>query len=485
MADHSRVVRLGSVITGRPETELEARLERASVSVGLDLAVPGVELAADTLLRMLRRMPGMVVLDPTNLERRAVDRFVERAAEIDPTRPIAVRPARESDSRIHLAGRAPDGDARGLPEQHGYLLDTRGPALRQRAGASALGSILCACALAAEAFKSAAAVVEPRGRRSPRTAFCPVTLTSDPALAPPLPERWEVRAMLLGLGAIGTGSALVLSEMPIEGEVDLVDPQRYGDENAATYSLGGAEEASAHPWKTSVVARALPRFTTRAHHCFASQLPALIDRGELAWPPILLTGLDKPQARREAQRVWPDILIDGATGDTMVGIHVVHGPGQPCVDCFFPERQVAGPPAAADLSDLTGLPRELLVQGEHILSEADLVGVSPAHRTQLASQVGKPVCGLASALGLTALPDEGYQPAVPFVALSASALVVARLVAQSTGVEPAANFVQYDALVGPICRTVEVRQPRGSCDCVTHATIVRRVRDLRGGMRRA
>ncbi len=479
MADHSRILRLGSAITGRPESALEARLESASVSVGLDPTVPGVELAADTLLRVLRRMPGTVVLDPGGLERRVIDRFADRVAEIDPSRPLGVRLAGESDCRIRLAGHASEGDLRAIPERHGYILDTRGPALRQTAGSSALGSVLCACALAAEAFKAAAGVVGSRGRRSARTAFCPVTLTSDPASAPPLPERWQIRAMLVGLGAIGTGSALIISELPLEGEADLVDPQRYGDENVATYSLGGAEDGREHPWKTSVVARALTRFTTRSHHIAAADLPALIDDGEVPWPSTLLTGLDKAQVRREAQRLWPDALFDGATGDTMVGLHAVHGAGQPCLGCFLPERDVPSAEVGADLAALTGLPRELLVQGEHILSEADLVAVPDGKRTVLRPQVGKPVCGLASSLGLSALPDEGYQPAVPFVALSASALVVGRLVADATGVEPAANFVQYDALAGPTWRTVEVRRARGDCDCVTRETLIKRVRDLR------
>ena len=90
---------------------------------------------------------------------------------------------------------------------------------------------------------------------------------------------------------------------------------------------------------------ALRRFDVISFRGPVEQLPAAVDSGAVPWFRTVLTALDSADARREAQRLWPDRLIDAATGDTMLGIHDhKHGVG-PCLICFFPpERSGAAPP---------------------------------------------------------------------------------------------------------------------------------------------
>lgn len=77
----------------------------------------------------------------------------------------------------------------------------------------------------------------------------------------------------------------------------------------------------------------------------------------------MLTALDTAAARRDAQRLWPDRLIDAGTGDTMLGIHDhEHGCG-PCLICLFPTDRF-GPSTAGRLAEVTGLPVERAMRGD-------------------------------------------------------------------------------------------------------------------------
>lgn len=478
MTDHTRSLLLASTITGENGSQLEARLEGASVVITVDPAVPGATDVAHALVGLQRRLPGQIAIDPTGLDRATIDAVIEVGATIDPDRSVSVRRPTADDITVAIAAVAPDGMLRAVPDLHGARLARVG-FLRQSRVPSGLGVHSTAAAIAGEVFKAAARIQGPRARQLDRWSFCPVLLSDDPGQGPTLPPDWRLYGMLLGLGAIGTATAKILAAMPVEGQLDLVDPQRFAPENVGTYALGGVREAVEQPNKTVLVGAALRSFATRHHQSYAADLPALVDQGGLAWPMYLLTGLDSPAARRDAQRLWPDVLIDGGTGDTMIGLHVAHEAGRPCMACFFPDRGVPVRPVAADLAAATTLPRELLVQGQRLLGEEDLLLADEDRRAKLRQHVGKPICGLASAYGLTDLPDEGYRPAVPFVAMAAAVLVVGRLVAIVTGAEPAANFVQYDTLVGADLRTADRRRGRPGCDCDTRRAIVGRVRAMR------
>jgi hypothetical protein len=466
------------MITGETRSQLEGRLEAARVVITVDPLLPGAIEVAHGLVGLQRRLPGQIAIDPAGLDSATIDAVIEVGALIDPDRLVSVRRPTADDITVAIASVAPDGVLHAVPDLHGARLARVG-SLRQSRVPSGLGVHSTAAAIAGEVFKAAARVRGPRARQPDRWSFCPVLLSDDPGQGPTLPPVWRLDGMLLGLGAIGTATAKILAAMPVEGQLDLVDPQRFAPENVGTYALGGVRDAVEQPNKTELVATALRSFATRQHQAYAADLPALVDQGRLAWPRYLLTGLDSPAARRDAQRLWPDVLVDGGTGDTMVGLHVAHEAGCPCMACFFPERSVPVRPVAADLAAVTTLPRELLVQGQRLLGEEDLLFADEDRRAELRQHVGKPICGLASAYGLTDLPDEGYRPAVPFVAMAAAVLVVGRLVAIATGAEPAANFVQYDALVGPDQRTADRRHGRPGCDCDRHRAIVERVRAMR------
>jgi hypothetical protein len=477
MFDHSRAVRLGHRTTGETESALASRLAAHGVSVAIDAGIPGTLTTGKVLLSTLARLPGGLSLDRGTLSRREIETLLGAVAEIHPDRTVEVRGARPAELRVDV-GPGMRGGIHGVPVGHGYRIGWSTLA-RCHSGppVSGLGSVSAAAALAGEVFKVAAGVTGIRGQLPRSRSFCPVSLTARPEDGPDLPEGWHLEGALAGVGAIGTGIALILSFLPIGGALLLIDRQMIAIENLGTYSLGGLADVEASRQKTAVAARVLSNFSTCCFDGDVAALPARIDAGLERWPRTILAGLDSPEARRDLQQVWPDLLIDGATGDTMAGLHEIVGPGQPCMECLFPPTIRSS--AAEALASATGLPVDIAAQGSLLLRHEHLDGLAPDRQDRLRPYVGREICGLARPFGLTDLDDEDYQPAVPFVSLTAATLVVGRLIARAVGRRPRTNVAQFDVLAGPQLISRMHRRAVAGCRCEVRRSTIATVRALR------
>jgi len=479
--EHSRALLLGSQASSYDQLKLKDRQENALTSLRLDPSIAGATLTARVVLTTLRRLPGKLALDRTGLDGDLVAELTAAASAIDSTRPVTVIDGPSLDATVQLdiglAGEhgfiraVPDGFGAQLANDHEVELFIGQPA-------NALGSVLAAALAAAEAFKHI--VVDKEARRSihGHIAFCPVSLTVD-ASTTAAGQLSPLDIAVVGNGAIGTALGLILSELRLGGRVVLCDPEPYGPENRGTYSLGGEREGREQPAKVDVVGDALEAagYEVVRVRGKSTDLIELIDCGECAPPRILLNGLDTAAARRETQLLWPDHILDGATGDTSVGFtHAA--PAGPCLRCFFPEP-AGGPDPVQQLATETGLPASLLKRGDEALTENDLARLTPDQRERLKPYVGRPVCGLADALGLTDADVDGYLPSVPFVSQMAACLVVGRLVALLSASDMEANFFQFDAFHGPLFAEGETRNPDARCYCQTRASVVERVRGKR------
>jgi hypothetical protein len=478
--EHSRSLRLAEGVSGMDAEGLAAHLEAQRIVVSLERRIPHGPLAARVLVSTLRRLPGELILDAHELKDADVERLTAAADAVDPDRPLNVaRRPQGADMYLHVGPNAPAPGIRLLPDGHGAQLvadPTRG--LCRPEPASALGAVTAAALGAAEAFKGVAYVRADRQRPQPYLRFCPVTLGADPRAAAALVHRHEIAVTLVGLGAVGTAIALIISELDFTGTVVLCDPERYEPENRGTYSLGSAADATSRPWKVDLAARTLARFNSRRFRGTAAELMTTIDAGRLPWTRLLLAGLDSRAARHDAQRLWPDHLIDAATSDTSLGLHLGR-PGGACLMCFLPARR-EGPSAPARHAAALGLPAALLGDGNHVLTAADLRDLDPEGKARLRPHLGKPVCGLARAVGLTELEPGGYRPAVPFVSQLAACLAVGRALAiEGNARLTDTNFVQFDALVGPRTAVIEARRPRSACSCQQRAETISRVRASR------
>lgn len=472
-SDYSRALLLASTATG-VEGDLRDHLEQQVVTVSC-APDPGCIRAARILLTVLRRLPLVLAFDEAGVPEEDVRAIRAAVIAVDPERPLRASPP-GGGTCVHIGFGAAPGVLLVVPSQHGAHI-VRDGRLVDALPASPLGSCVAAAMAAAEVFKEVVSVRTERRQDPQHAAFCPVTMSNRPEDAPALPLPFEFSGALVGLGAIGSATAMILGELGTAGDIDLVDRQRFGIENVATYSLGGVEDADAAVWKTQLAERALTRARCRRFDDGVEKYVEGVQAGAIDAPNVVLAGLDSVEARHETQRLWPDLLIDGGTGDTMLGVHVVRDGGRPCMQCFVRPRAAAS--AYVRLSEFTGLPIAKLRDGDAVLSEEDLAGTTSEQRARLSPHLGRKICGLADAVGLTDIASDGYQPSVAFVALGAACLVVGRLVAETLGFRSPLNFVQYDALVGVDARTMDERNPDPNCYCSERALTIHRVRERR------
>lgn len=479
--EHSRGLLLATRVS-RERANLAETLETSSVCVSLDPDLPASLLTTRVLLTTLRRGPGRLLLCRSGLSGKDVDGLVNSVQAVDPDRPLQVVDGAGNNATVQLhVGLTAGVGVRIVPEGYGaHIVGQPSLTIQPRRPGNALGAVYAAALGAGEAFKRTARVVSGRRVMHRHLQFCPFSLSSDLGAAPDLPDALQLDLGLIGVGAIGTGIVLVLDALAAEGRLLAVDYQRFASENRGTYSLGGAADVRLRPWKVDIAAAALPRFEVIPFRERVEDLIAAVDDGSVPWPRIVLTALDSAEARRAAQRLWPDHIIDAGTGDTMLGLHhCAHGTGR-CLNCFFPvDRE--GPSAAAQLAGATGLSVERAMRGDDPLTQEDLEAISDDQRKVLLPHLGKPVCGLAQALGLTELEGAGYLPSIPFVSLQAACLAVGQLLALTLGARSQPNMVQYDALCGPQNAYCDVLAPRPGCICSERSRSIALTREARLG----
>lgn len=468
----SRTVRLAARAAGASESELEQRLSRAAVHVSIDPRLPGAIQCAEVLITTLQRGLGTVSLDPDGLSCLDVERLEHAANAIRPERPVRIGPAAPSAAEIAIG--AVPGEICVVPDAHGGHLSRRGVPEQHR-GPTMLGIVFTASLAAAETFKQAAAIRADHYVRHQRLDFCPVTLGGDVARAPLPDASWEPIVTLAGVGAIGSAHALILGGLANAGAAVLIDRQVYAPENLGTYSLGDSADVIAETPKVTLAERALAGWR---HHPHTEDIAAAIDRIDrrhLPWTPTVLAGLDNRPARRDAQRIQADRLIDAATGDTVVGLRDTRSDG-PCLACMLP---LPAGPSPIDALVALGIPAELARAPGNAVVDGGIIAAAsdPRARAILTAQIGAPICGVLRAAGLSDVDAGDYMPSVPFVSQQAACLGVGRLVAIATGVDAQLpNFVQYDVLLGPVHAVRQRRVATPGCACQRRAVIIDQVR---------
>jgi hypothetical protein len=471
-AEQSRTIRAAAKASGARESELEETLNATTVHLRVQPSLPGALVTVYLLAATLLRGPSRLTIDERDLNVSELTPLHQLAVSLRPKQQLQV--SRPTKGAIEIAIGNRPSEIRVIPDGHGARLHRQGTPV-QRFPPSILGAVLASAFAAGEAFKDAAGISDKRATRHTQLAFCPVTLSPNLDLVPPIPADWEPVLTLAGIGAIGTAHALLLAGLAPSGGVVLIDRQTYAPENLGTYSLGNTNDVNAATTKVRLAQRTLAGWR---HHPYEGDIDAAIraiDAGQLPWTPITLAGLDSPDARRDAQRLQSDRLLDAATGDTAVGLRDTH-PDGPCLSCMLARPAATSPTKA--LTNL-GIPLELArAPGEAVVDER-LVASAPTEQARaiLAAQRGTPICGLVRAAGLTVLDSEDYMPSVPFVSQQAACLTVGRLVAIQAGVEDGLpNFFQYDTLTGPDQAIRQNRRADPACACQQRAETIAAVR---------
>src|SRR6266852_8924794 len=475
--DYSRPLLLAALASGLEEG-LEQLLRRRLVAVSIESDCPGAKLAGRIAISMLQRLPSRVVLETSDLGGTDVSMLEEMALEIAPEKPLMIAEAVNSDTdlKIHFGRTFRLGWLRSVPARYGAYVVRGSKKIDAAQFAYAIASATAAALGVAEIFKDLIEVLPSRRVDHDFLSFCPVTLSSDLTAASANGNRFLRNDLAIaGVGAVGSAVALILGAESFSGRVQLIDRERYSAENKATYALGTALDVERSTWKTAIAAAALSQAEVIRFDGSIEEYVGAIDVGAASWPRTVISALDSIDARHETQRLWPDNLIDAATGDTMLGLHhaVV---GDACLQCFLPKR-ISQVSPLEELAERTGLSLSQVARGDDTLEKIHLIPLTSEQRTLLAPHVGKKICALANAIGLTTRQANGFQPSVPFVSMLAASLAVGRLIALNLGIPGLPNFVQFDSLIGPAHATVENRKPTHNCYCQERSETIDRLRE--------
>lgn len=304
--------------------------------------------------------------------------------------------------------------------------------------ANPLGAMMAASAGVAEVFKRVYGVPAEFYPLMDCEQLSLYTLDPDRVdVGPPLPETVRLpNTLMLGAGAIGNALALLMSQLPLEGKVHVVDKQAFGPENFGTCCVLD-EDSWLSVSKAQNLADWLKEQSGGKLEATGEQarIADLIDAGTLKPKRIdlVINGLDDNQARHDVQRLWPSLLVDGAINSfgAAVVTHRLDLPSWACMQCTFelPHKDALKKQAKA-----TGLGADSL-KGDtnRQISDADIDAAAPEIRDALRAgrQAGATLCSMLP--GLLALQrmgvelDEGFRPSVPFVASAAAALVMAQV----------------------------------------------------------
>ncbi|MEQ1801887.1 MAG: ThiF family adenylyltransferase [Gammaproteobacteria bacterium] len=315
-----------------------------------------------------------------------------------------------------------------------------------------------------------------------RTEFSLWDLTTAPAaLGPPLPHRLRFADTLLaGAGAIGNAIALLLAQLRIEGRLHIIDRQRYGDENMGTCLLMDTSDWLNQPKAVRLTAWVKEHSTLTVTGEEISIEAAIAENrvGGLAVD-LILNGFDDVDARREAQRLWPSVIVDGGISEVGAAVvqYRVDRPDSACLMCWF---EAAKHDEKTLQSRWTGLSSDSLRDSNRQLSDQDIAVADESKRQWLRERQreGKTVCSiiteaqLATRLGIAA--NKGFRPSVPFVASASAALVVAAAIkAQAFPEAPTPSMFQIGSLfLGPDHSASVERVPLRHCQCVTRRTSI-------------
>lgn len=352
--------------------------------------------------------------------------------------------------------------------------------------ANPMAALMAASLGVTEVFKRIFEIPDETGPLLERTEFSLYELSTPPThRGPPLPGRIVFPDMLLtGAGAIGNAIALLLSQLPLEGRLQIVDRQRYRDENLGTCLL--LEKSG---WLNEPKAVRLATWLNRHGSLQAEGIEASIEATLAAGVlndrhiNLVLNGLDDPAARRVTQQLWPAVIIDGGINEVGAAVteYRLDWPESACLMCWFEAPQI-------DVRELqskwTGLRTETLEDGGRQLSDCDIEAADRCRQPWLREQQrqGKTVCSiiteaqLASRLGVET--ESGFRPSVPFVAAAAAALVIAQAVKSVLlPALPTVPMFQMGSLfLGPERSAVARRVPTATCHCQRHRNSILRLR---------
>lgn len=306
--------------------------------------------------------------------------------------------------------------------------------------------------------------------------------STDPGPRVPL-ELLLPPCLLAGVGAVGNAICLTLSQVrSLRGRIYPVDRQSVDFTNLNRYGLAVERDAdAAHPLpKTSLVSRAFKGSQVQVEP-FQQELEQVLEMiygGRLPRPEVVLSAVDNNEAREALQLLWPTLLLDGSTSETLSqAFRYQYGKPSACLMCIHtPSAQNTGFSYTKTFSELSGLPEDRVRSSQHdpgmVITEQD-VGAAPQEKREfLRTRIGKTGCSVLSELERfsdqqsSQLPIE---PAVSFVSMNAGILVAGELIKWISGMEsPLQGLFQIDSMFPLANSLLQPIDRVATCYCAVH-----------------
>lgn len=298
--------------------------------------------------------------------------------------------------------------------------------------------------------------------------------------------------LLAGVGAVGNAFLLALSNVPgVRGELYPIDKEQVDDpSNLNRYSLAEERDADPeHPTPKTHLAVRLFEGTGLEVHPLQVPLDTALRRvhdGELPRPTIVLSAVDNNTARDDLQKLWPDLLLEGATDHTLAQVsRHEYCSGLACLLCIHSRpgksNEFSYVSHAAEISGLAeAVIAASLRDAEMVVTDAHVEGAPEPKRAHLAAHVGKPICSVVGELErLSAKPaaELPHQPTVSFVSMISGVLMAAELVKYVGGLGSGLQtFFQIDTMFPLQNAGLQTVEAVAACYCVARRDEIRQYR---------
>ncbi|MBZ5560747.1 MAG: hypothetical protein LAO77_26125 [Acidobacteriia bacterium] len=467
------------------------------------LATPAGRLMLLVTANLIARFCPKIDLQLDPSERMLVDETLGLLHRIDSSRHAEFRMVARPALSTYAGALAIGAPTTGMPvdvviDAAGWLaaISTIGalPPLPRTADGNPFGALIAAALGAAEIFKH---LVKPRpGKAFPfGTAtfsaydYSVDSLDPGPTLHPAtvLPPT-----LLAGVGAVGNAFLLALSNVPnVCGDLYPVDKEQVDDpSNLNRYSLAEERDADPeHPMPKTHLAVRLFEGTGLDVHPLQVPLDTALKRvhnGELPRPTIVASAVDNNAARDDLQKLWPDVLLEGATDHTLAQVsRHEHGSGLACLLCIHSRPSNANEFSyVSHAAEISGLSQAVIAaslrDAEMVVTDAHIEGAPDAMRTHLAAHVGKPICSVVGELErLSAKPaaELPHQPTVSFVSMMSGVLMAAELVKYVGGLGSGLlTFFQIDTMFPLQNAGLQTVEAVSNCYCITRSDAIRQYR---------
>jgi hypothetical protein len=479
----ARHVPLVSALVGEDEEPVARILTSREVAIdwpaGIEGSRCGRALVRITTSLVLRYCPGVRLVPRTAFASEIAARLrrIDRGA--DP-----LRVPRTNAVRVQLGGGA-RGDV--TASSAGWIAHVSGvgeplPVLVD--SDNVIGAHGAAAFAAAETMKRLLPIRDAVAGLTPTTAYCFWSLGVPRRSTPVLPRVALPVTLQGGNGAIGQAVLDVLVSADARGTLYVNDRGSIDD---AT-NLNRSEEAEERDLEeeTAKVDLAVRRARESRIHVVPLRgdlrdVIARIETGDLPWPRLVIGAYDNVEARHELQSLWPDVLIDGATGDTMAQVlRVAWGSGGACCRCIFRIRPLGALEHDRAFTAMTGVAPERLAaarRGEVVLAPEEIV--DPGVRAMLAGR-GRDVCGFLSDFDRWFAANNSGEPtllSVSFTSYLAGVLVASEVLKAAAGLDtllPGRYQIDPIATLAPPSPYAPRANP--ACDCVTTRRSVEKYR---------